>query len=239
VTRGLIRGTLVALLAGATLAAASAAPPADRSAPSPLLERFLSFIEPAVVEYRAFRHLEAQNDRFNSSAWMDVWTETNRDGEFSYRIVGQGGSSYIRSRVFLPALEGERQVCGSSGCDRGALTVSNYVFEDRREEKDGLAWLMVKPRRKDVVLVEGSLFLNPDDGDLVRMEGRLSKTPSMWTRRIDIVRSFRRLAGVRMPVELESVATLLVAGRSTFRMTYDYETVNGQRVGDSSKLIAR
>src|SRR5947199_303370 len=163
-------------LAGATLAAASAAPPADRSAPSPLLERFLSFIEPAVVEYRAFRHLEAQNDRFNSSAWMDVWTETNRDGEFSYRIVGQGGSSYIRSRVFLPALEGERQVCGSSGCDRGALTGANYVFEDRREEKDGLAWLMVKPRRKDVVLVEGSLFLNPDDGDLVRMEGRLSKT---------------------------------------------------------------
>jgi len=97
----------------------------------------------------------------------------------------------------------------------------------------------VKPRRKDIVLVDGSIFLNPDDGDLVKVEGRLAKTPSMWTRRVDIVRSYRRLAGVRMPVELETVATLLVAGRSTFRMTYDYETVNGQRVGDSSKLLPR
>jgi len=229
----------MALLGSAALAAASAAPPAGKSASSPLVERFLSFADPPIVEYRAFRHLEAQNDRFNSSAWMDVWTETSRDGEFSYRILGQGGSSYIRSRVFLPTLEGERQMCGSSGCDRGALTAANYVFEDRGEEKDGLAWLVVRPRRKDVVLVDGSIFLNPDDADLVRVEGRLSKTPSMWTRRIDIVRSFKRVAGVRMPVELESVATLLVAGRSTFRMTYDYETVNGQRVGDSSKLIVR
>jgi hypothetical protein len=239
VTRGLIRGTLGALLAGASLAAAPAARPAGASAASPLLERFLSIAEPPIVEYRAVRHLEAQNDRFNSSAWMDVWTETNRDGAFGYRIVDEGGSPYIRSHVFLPALERERQMCGSPDADRAALTDANYVFEDRREEKGGLAWLMVKPRRKDVVLVEGSIFLNPGDGDLVRMEGRLSKTPSVWTRRVDIVRSYRRLAGVRMPVELESVATLLVAGRSTFRMTYDYETVNGQRVGDSSKLITR
>jgi hypothetical protein len=34
-----------------------------------------------------------------------------------------------------------------------------------------------------------------------------------------------------MPVALESVATVLIAGRSTFRMSYEYETVNGQRVG--------
>jgi hypothetical protein len=229
----------VALLASATLVTAQAVPPPDSSAPSPLLERFLSLTEPAIVEYRAMRHLEAQNDRFNSSAWMDVWTETSRDGMFSYRVVGQGGSSYIRSHIFLPALEGERQMCAASEPLRGAVTADNYVFEDRREEKDGLAWLLVKPRRKDVVLVEGSIFLNPDDGDLVRVEGRLARTPSRWTRRIDIVRSYRRLAGVRMPVALESVATLLIAGRSTFRMTYDYETVNGQRVEDSSRLVAR
>src|SRR5207244_9166807 len=70
-------------------------------------------------------------------------------------------------------------------------------------------WLTVKPRRKDVVLVDGSIFLNREDGDLVRIEGRLAKSPSRWTRRVDIVRSFRRFAGVRMPVALESVATLL------------------------------
>ena len=92
--------------------------------------------------------------------------------------------------------------------------------------------LTVKPRRKDILLVDGSIFLNPDDGELVRMEGRLSKSPSFWTRRVEIVRWYRRIAGFRMPTALESVANVRVAGLSTFRMSYDYETIDGQRVGD-------
>src|SRR5207253_7971729 len=84
---------------------------------------------------------------------------------------------------------------------------------------------------KDVLLVDGSIFVRPEDGDLVRVEGRLSKAPSFWTRRVEIVRWYQRFVGVRMPTALESVANLVVAGRSTFRMRYDYETVNGIRVG--------
>jgi len=64
------------------------------------------------------------------------------------------------------------------------------------------------------------------------MEGRLSKTPSFWTRRVEIVRWYRRIAGFRMPTVLETVANVRVAGESTFRMTYEYETVEGQRVGN-------
>jgi len=35
-----------------------------------------------------------------------------------------------------------------------------------------------------------------------------------------------------VPTDIESVAQVLIAGQSTFRMTYDYETVNGVRVGN-------
>jgi len=34
-----------------------------------------------------------------------------------------------------------------------------------------------------------------------------------------------------MPVSIESVAAVLIAGRSTFKMTYQYETINGHQVG--------
>ena len=33
-----------------------------------------------------------------------------------------------------------------------------------------------------------------------------------------------------MPIALESVAKVFLAGRATFKMSYEYETVNGQRV---------
>lgn len=238
-TRGLIRGLLAALFAASALVPARAALPPGLSAPSPLLQRFLALDDLSPTAYCALRHLEAENERFNSTAWMNVWTEADRAGGFRYRVVDEGGSDYIRTHVFLPTLETERKMWASLQPERGALTPDNYVFEDRGEDKNGLAWFAVKPRRKDVLLVEGSIFLRPDDADLVRMEGRLSKSPSMWTRRVEIIRSFRRVGGVRMPVALESVATLFVAGRSTFRMTYDYETVNGQPVAISGKLSAR
>jgi hypothetical protein len=106
------------------------------------------------------------------------------------------------------------------------------MFDAGPPAPDGLASVGVKPKRKDVLLVEGAIFVQPGDGELSRIEGRLSKTPSFWTRRVDVVRRYERKAGVRVPISIESVAHVLIAGRSTFKMTYEYQTINGQRVGD-------
>ena len=222
---------LIHWLAVAVLAASPSGHARAAGSPPPLLQRFLALDDPPAVSYRALRHLDARNDHFESSAWMDVWTDADRQHGFRYEILSAGGSEYIRSRVFLATLETERRMWTSGEPERAALTPDNYVFEDRGRSLDGLAGLDVRPRRKDVLLFEGSIFLRPDDADLVRIEGRLSKTPSFWTRKVEIVRWYRRVAGVRMPVALETVANLLVAGRSTFTMTYDYESVNGQRIG--------
>ena len=88
-------------------------------------------------------------------------------------------------------------------------------------------------------LVDGFIVLDRDSAELVRMEGLLAKTPSFWTRRVHVTRYFQRFAGIRMPVDVETVATLLVAGRSTLRMTYQYEQVNGSHVGEPQLRTAR
>jgi hypothetical protein len=195
-----------------------------------ILDRFLSVSDPRPEQVRALRHLEAHNDQFDSTAWLDVWTESDRGG-FRFTVIDQGGSDYIRDHVLLATLKSEQAMWRSGEIDRAAFTPENYEFETGDVQPDGLVSLSVKPRRKQPLSVEGSIYINPDDGDLVRLEGRLVKSPSFWTRRVDIVRWFRRIAGVRMPVAVESVANVRIAGRSTFRMTYDYESVNGQRVG--------
>jgi hypothetical protein len=236
-TRGLNR-SLLALAAGSLMiATVSAAGTANSSAI--ILQRFLALDDPTPTQYRALRHLEASNDKFEKSAWMDVWTEGDASG-FRYTIVAEDGSDYIRARVFRATLETERKMWASGAPDKAALTPENYVFEERGSHADGLTSLTVKPRRKDILLVDGSIFLNPEDGELVRMEGRLSKSPSFWTRRVEIVRWYQRIVGFRMPTALETVANVLVAGMSTFRMSYEYETINGQRVGNPQpRALAR
>jgi len=223
--RRLIHGVVVGLLAGCALGHARAA------SNTLVLQRFLALHDPAPSDYRALRHLDARNDHFESSAWMDVWTDADRVDGFRYHVVSTGGSEYIRSKVFLATLEMERKMWASGEPDRAAFTPENYTFEDRGERSDGLTGLSVTPRRKDLLLLEGSIFLRPEDGELMRIEGHLSKAPSFWTRKVDIVRRYQRIAGVRMPVALESEANVRIAGPSTFRMSYEYEVVNGERVG--------
>jgi hypothetical protein len=232
----MLRGLSFTTLAVAVLASSLA--PARAESPS-ILQRFLATEDPNPSQFRALRHLAARNDHFEKSAWMDVWTEGDASG-FRYEIVAEDGSDYIRSKVFRATLETERKVWASGAPDRAGLTQENYVFEERGTQSDGLASLTVKPRRKDLLLVDGAIFVNPDDGELVRMEGRLSKAPSFWTRHVEIVRWYRRIAGFRMPVALETVANVRVAGLSTFRMSYDYESVNGRRVGHPQpRMMAR
>jgi len=237
-SRGLSRSVLAASLA-VLLAATTRAEPVSSTAAPAILQRFFALEAPAPSQCRALRHLEARNEKFEKSAWMDVWTEADASG-FRYRIVSEEGSDYIRSKVFRASLDAERKLWGAGTGDRAALTPANYVFEDGGSQTDGLTSVAMTPRRQDVLLVNGTLFLNPDNGELVRMEGRLSKPPSFWTRHVKIVRWYRRIAGFQMPTVLESEANVRVAGISTFRMSYDYESINGQHVGNPQpRMLAR
>lgn len=227
------RALVLSAVSAAAFNIAVNAGPSTASHP-PALQRFFALDDRGPTQYRALRHFEAHNDHLDDAAWMDVWTEADAAG-FRYQIVREGGSPYVQSRVFMPALETERDLWAPGGrTSRGAITPDNYSFEDRGAEATGLAWIGVTPLRKDVMLVNGSIFLRPEDGDLVRIEGQLAKTPSFWTRRVDIVRHYGRIAGIRVPIRFESVASIRLVGRATFTMTYQYETLNGRSVGSAA-----
>jgi hypothetical protein len=204
----------------------------SQAAPLAIVQRFLARSEEPPVEYRALRRLEADNPKFKQSAWMVAWTEYDHANGLRYEVVAEGGSGYIRSKVLRAALDGEQKIWANHEPQKASFTRENYVFGDGPDAADGLASIDVKPKRKDVLLVEGAIFVQPGDGELTRIEGKLSKTPSFWTRRVDVIRKYERKAGVRVPISIESVAHVLIAGRSTFKMTYEYQTINGQQVGN-------
>lgn len=199
-------------------------------APGLVLERFLTLDHAPLTQYRALRHFEARNEGFNSTAWMDVWTEADSRG-FRYSIAGEGGSEYIRGRVFRGTLETEQRSWVSNAHERSAVTPVNYRFKEPTVQPDGLVRVMVTPLRKDLLLVNGWIVLNPETADLVRVEGQLSKSPSFWARGVQVIRHYERIGGARVPVALETVSRILIAGRSTLTIRWEYESVNGAPVG--------
>jgi hypothetical protein len=213
---------------------AAAQPPAvSPSAEPSIIQRVVARNDPPAHQYRALRRLEAQSDKLGGSAWIEAWTQVDPGVGFSYQIIGEGGSGFVRGKVLRPWLDNEKKMWADGDPERASLSFENYAFVDRGLTEDGLlAWLGVKARRKDLLLVDGSIYVNPLNADLVRIEGRLSKTPSFWTRRVEVTRHYQRINGVRMPTAIQSVAQVLIAGRSTFQMLYEYASVNDGYVGD-------
>jgi hypothetical protein len=224
---------------GSPLLAQNEAHPVSSAAP-PVAQRFLSRADEPLKRYRALRRLEANNPRFKLHGWIEAWTELTPDGQFSYEIVREGGSDYIRNKVLRPLLENEERLFATANASRAAVTGANYLLRGTEAAEPGLVKLLVKPKRREVSLIDGAVFVTEDEADLVRVEGRLAKNPSFWTKRVDVVRRYSRVGGVRVPMRLDSVAQVRLAGASTLSMTYEYEMVNGVAVtGAASAYVAQ
>ena len=190
------------------------------------VDRFLEAADTPLVSYRAIRRLEAATRNGRMKASLTVMTSLDPDHGFQFEILEESGSGLIRSKVLRGALEAEQRARSSGEMARSALSRLNYEFGEPEATEPGFVRVGIRPRRSDTMLVIGSILLTDDQADLVSVEGRLVKRPSFWTRRVEVVRRYARLAGIRVPVSMESTADVLLAGRSTFSMRYEYQAIN-------------
>ena len=191
--------------------------------------RFLAAQEEPLTQYRAYRRMHARSERFNQEAWLEAWTELDHNG-FRYDIVKERGSDYVRNKVLKAVLKREQELIKEGHAERATLCAANYEFRDAETPADGVRYVLLKPKRKDVLLVDGRMVLSSDGSELLRVEGRLTKNPSFWTSLVNVVRHYARLDGVRVPIATESVAKVKFAGQSQMDVQYEYETINGRPV---------
>jgi hypothetical protein len=209
----------------ASNARATVSDPADHS-----IRKFLAQ-DSSQRPYRAVRRLEAENG--SRKGWIEAITEYSPEAGFRYEITAEGGSGYIRANVLKAVLDGEREVIAHGETSRSSLTPSNYTFQANGIDPDGLANVLLSPRRKERALVSGMMALNASDGALVRLQGRLAKSPSFWVKNVDIVRTYERLDGKVVPVAVAAKAQVRFLGDATLRMTYVYSEIDGRRLASA------
>ena len=183
-------------------------------------------------QYSASRRLEASGK--GHKGWLDAQTEFTPAAGLSYQVTAEGGSGYIRSRVLRSLLEEEKRLIAKNLTATVAISSANYELTPEGLNDEGLAVVRMRPLRKDRSLIAGRLFLTLT-GDLVRVEGRLAKNPSFWVTRVEVVRSYRRINGVPMPVSLDTTAQLRFLGSSALSMTYRYVQVDERAVVEEGR----
>lgn len=224
-------------VAAFTLAVATCTTSAPRAGAPPLAGRktealrVSALAESTLHQYRALRRMHALSERFDHEGWMDAWTELDAFG-FRYEIVAERGSDTVRNKVLRALLSREQELIANGDFGRGELTEVNYDFGPETLGS-GVRYVPIKPKRKDVMLIDGRMVLS-SDGELLRIEGVLAKNPSFWTSQVTVTQHYARVDGVRVPTSTESIAKVKLAGRSRLNVQYEYESINGRSIRTTS-----
>jgi len=187
--------------------------------------------------YVAFRRLEAENAKSGRQGWLEARTTVGNDGHLVVEVLAEGGSEYIRNKVLRAALEAEQNLVAKRLPVQPPTPPDAYECADRQPDESGLLRVPLRPRRKGgESLVIGHMFLQPSTGDVVRVSGRLARNPSFWISQVDVEWLYARVhKDTVLPVSLSSIAKVKMFGLSTFRMTYDYLSVDGEPVSVGSR----
>lgn len=178
--------------------------------------------------YRALRRLEGGLTESDKRGWLEAWTEYTPGRGFTYDVVREGGSEYVRNKILRGMLVSEQKLIANGKRLHASFESKNYIFEDGGLADGGLQRVLLNPAKKSDGILKGSVLIDPGSGLMTLMEGRLVKSPSFWLRDVDVTYKYAHVGDRVVPVEMISTGRVRMFGRSNFRMIYDYESIDGR-----------
>ena len=143
-------------------------------------------------------------------------------GRITYDALRFEGDKRIKNDVIARYLTAEAEAVKSESTSL-AVTPANYKFKFKglvqREGRNVYAF-RVSPRKKNTGLYEGELLLDPATHLPIRESGRLSKSPSIFIKKIEFVRDYQIVDGVAVPRRIESLVHTRIVGKAKLSVAF-------------------
>ena len=178
--------------------------------------------------YTSRRRYVIENKRFGQSASVEVIERYEHPGRKEFEIVNEEGSSYVQ-KIVHKMLDAELESAEDDRREETQVSAAQYEFKWVEEtELDGRPVYVIEidPRKKKSFLIKGRIWVDAREMAIVRMEGALSKKPSFWVGRTNIIRTYSKHGPFWLPASMESISSIMLAGKSSLVVDYyDYEIV--------------
>jgi hypothetical protein len=182
----------------------------------------------AIEHYAVFRN----KDESHPAAEMTVKTTYKRETGKSYEILSESGSGMMRSLVLNTILDNERHV-NEPGVREGAwITTANYEMRvkpggiQKVEGRNCIA-VSLTPRRKEPYLLEGTLWVDAADGKIVQIEGKGSKSSTVFSGATEMMRKYANVDGFAEALHARAESDSFLFGQTV--VTIDYRDYRIQR----------
>ncbi len=156
---------------------------------------------------------------------MTVITTYRADSGKSYTIVSHTGSAIIQKFVLDAILDNEKRLNQPGIRDGAWITSANYEMRlnpggiQRLDGRDCLVLTLV-PKRKATYLIEGTLWVDSTDGSIVQVQGTASKSSSLLTGPMQVMRQYANQSGFSQATHVRAVTNSLMFGPTVVKIDY-------------------
>ena len=178
--------------------------------------------------YAVFRN----EDETHPVAEMTVKTTYKRETGKSYQILSESGSTIIRRLVLHAILENEQRV-NKPGIREGSwITTANYQMQvkpggvQKVDGRDCYA-IALTPRRPEPYLLVGTLWVDVRNGEIVKLEGKGSRSSSLLTGPTEMLRHYTDIDGFGEATHARATSDSFLFGKAV--VTIDYSAYQIQR----------
>jgi hypothetical protein len=195
----------------------------QESAGEAVLERYLAATQEQqakVADWAMEVDIKASLPRLNKTGTLHAWRYVTRLGAITYRALTIQGDTTVKKDVIARYLQAEKEAGEKTGM---TINRENYKFSYRGEYPWGrgkLHLFYLEPRRKQVGLFRGWLWVDGESALPVREEGVLSKSPSVFLKRIEFVRDYTHRDGVAIPISIDSRIQTRIIGTAEVHVRY-------------------
>ena len=145
----------------------------------------------------------------------------------AFKSISFVGDGFVKTNVIARLLQSEADHVQKDQASDTAITQQNYKFSYKgTEEVNGeLAHVFqVKPRHKIAGLFKGKVYIDAYSGSMLRAEGRLVKSPSLFIKKVEFVQDYAQVGDFNLITHIHSVADTRIIGKAVVDITHnDYK----------------
>ena len=168
--------------------------------------------------YAVFRN----HDEQHPAAEMMVKTIYQKDVGKNYTILSETGSAILR-KVLETVLDHERLMTRPANRVTAIISPANYEMTVKgAEQVDGRNCMAVaiKPRRTSQYLLNGTVWVDAQDGSIVQLQGVTSRSPSIFAGASQVSRQYITIDGFAMATHARAVSNSWLVGETIIKIDY-------------------
>lgn len=143
-------------------------------------------------------------------------------GKISFVVKSFTGDNTVKNYVIVKYMSGEVEMAEKDSID-ASITPKNYKFKYKRGEAFNgrpAHVFELNPRKKQLGLFKGELWIDDETALPVREIGMLVKSPSVFLKKVNFTRTYGMYNGTALPARFESTVETRVAGKAELDIRY-------------------